>query len=210
MTTETIDEDGAPASAPRAAKAQKPQYEDRVVHSYDGIEEYDNHLPNWWLYTLYGAVIFSIGYFFYYEVLKIGPDQTAAYNQSMEADRRAAAERARRAGAMTPESLRTLARDPSTVAQGRAVFAQNCVACHRADGGGNIGPNLTDDRWINGGGPTDILRTVTEGVPARGMIAWGSQLGDERTQAVVAYVLTLRNTNVAGGKAPQGDVYTGE
>jgi cytochrome c oxidase cbb3-type subunit 3 len=91
------------------------------------------------------------------------------------------------------------------VQTGRGVFAQSCVACHAANGGGGIGPNLTDSAWIHGSRPTTHLRTmVNEGVLARGMPAWGPQLGHERVQAVVAYVLTLKDTNVAGGKAPQG------
>jgi mono/diheme cytochrome c family protein len=93
------------------------------------------------------------------------------------------------------------------IEKGRQVFEKmNCVACHTANGGGNIGPNLTDNAWIHGGRATQIYRVVLEGVPAKGMVAWGPQLGDERVQSVVAYVLTLRNTNVPGGKAPQGDV----
>lgn len=210
MTTEPIAKETVETSLPAAASRTSSTYEDKVIHTYDGIEEYDNHLPNWWLYTLYGAVIFALGYFVYYEVLKIGPNQMAEYNLSMQADRRAAAERARRAGSVTATSLIALSRDTSTVTQGRTVFTQNCVACHRADGGGNIGPNLTDDRWLHGGSPTQIFHTVAEGVPEKGMPAWGAPLGDERTQAVVAFLLSVRNTNVAGGKAPQGEAYAGE
>ena len=88
----------------------------------------------------------------------------------------------------------------------RKLSRQSCEACHTANGGGNIGTNLTDNAWIHGGRATQIYRVVLEGVPAKGMVAWGPQLGDERVQSVVAYVLTLRNTNVPGGKAPQGDV----
>ncbi|MDB4927539.1 MAG: Cytochrome c oxidase subunit CcoP [Myxococcaceae bacterium] len=187
-----------------ADRAPKPAYEDRVVHAYDGIEEYDNHLPNWWLFTLYGAVVFALGYWFHYEVLRTGPSIAESYEQSMAADRRAAADRARRAGAMTDDALVALSRDPATVQAGRGVFAQSCVACHAANGGGGIGPNLTDSSWLHGRSPTAILRTINEGVLARGMPAWGPQLGLDRVQSVAAYVVTLRDTNVPGGKAPQG------
>lgn len=186
----------------------KSDYQDKVVHRYDDIEEFDNHLPNWWLITLYGAVVFAIGYWFHYEVFHSGPSSRESYEQSVAADRRHAAEMARRAGAMTDDALVTLSHDPATVATGRQIFTTNCVACHGANAGGIIGPNLTDNAWLHGGRPTQIFHTVMEGVPARGMVAWGPQLGDERVQSVVAYVLTLRNTNVAGGKAPQGDVFT--
>ena len=79
------------------------------------------------------------------------------------------------------------------------------VSCHLATGGGSIGPNLTDNAWLHGGRPTQMYRTVLEGVAARGMPAWGAQLGEAKVQAAVAYLLTLRNTIVAGGKAPQGE-----
>lgn len=183
--------------------------EARVVHSYDDIEEYDNELPNWWLYTLFGAMVFALGYYFWYEVLHAGPSQQQSYEASRVEDRRRDAERARRLGAMNDDGLRTLSHDAATVEAGRALYAQNCVACHRADGGGLIGPNLTDNQWIHGGAPLRVFRTVSEGVAAKGMPAWGAQLGPDRTMSVVAYLLTLRNTNVASGKAPQGDVYAG-
>lgn len=150
-------------------------------------------------------MIFAVVYWFQYHVFHSRPLPPAAFQQEMAADYRAAAERARRAGAMTPEALQALARDPQTVAAGHTVFTQNCVACHTATGGGLIGPNLTDVFWIHGGAPNVIYRTVLEGVPAKGMPAWGPQLGEQRVQSVVAYLLTIRNTNVAGGKPPQGN-----
>lgn len=189
-----------------AAETPKSPDEDRVVHAYDGIEEYDNHLPNWWLVTLYGAMVFALVYWFHYQVLHTGPSLAQSYETSVAADRRAAADRARRAGAMTDESLVALSRDPATVQAGRGVFAQSCVACHAANGGGGIGPNLTDSAWLHGNRPTQMLTTVNEGVLTRGMPAWGPQLGLDRVQAVTAYVMTLRDTNVPGGKAPQGTV----
>lgn len=206
-TPAPVPDDAAPSA--RGGKrlhgaAAEPQ--DKVVHSYDGIEEYDNHLPNWWLVTLFATIVFGIGYYFHYEVLRSGPSQLEAYEQSVAADRAAAAARARRAGALTDETFATLARDPAIVRAGQGVFTAQCVACHGPNGGGTIGPNLTDNAWIHGPRATQIYRTISEGVPARGMPAWGPQLGEERSQAVTAYLLTLRNTNVAGGKAPQGDV----
>lgn len=198
------------AKPPRRGRAiEKAGTEVHVVHTYDDIEEYDNELPNWWLYTLFGTMVFALGYFFWYQVLRAGPNQQQAYEASRVEDRRRDAERARRMGAMNDEGLRTLSHDPATVAQGRELYNQNCVACHRGDGGGLIGPNLTDNQWIHGGEPVRVFRTVSEGVAAKGMPAWGAQLGPDRTMAVVAYLLTLRNTNVAGGKAAQGDVYAG-
>ncbi len=87
--------------------------------------------------------------------------------------------------------------------------ATNCAVCHGQEGQGNIGPNLTDNAWIHGGAPMQIFATVWKGVPEKGMVTWGPVLGKERIRSVVAYVLTLRNTNVAGGKPPEGQVYEG-
>jgi cytochrome c oxidase cbb3-type subunit 3 len=120
---------------------------------------------------------------------------------------RAAAEQAMaiKVGEATPESLLALTKDPNAVALGKQVFVSTCAACHRNDGGGNVGPNLTDEFWLHGGAPEKIFRTVASGVPDKGMPAWQPQLGALKTQAVTAYVLGLRGTNVAGGKPPQGE-----
>ena len=117
----------------------------------------------------------------------------------------AEAERIKQAGDVTDEMLVTLSKDSGTIDQGKAVFDQTCVTCHAAGGVGNIGPNLTDEYWLHGGGPKKIYGTVREGFLPKQMPAWGKQLGEEKTRAVVAYVLTLKNTNAPGGKAPQGE-----
>jgi cytochrome c oxidase cbb3-type subunit III len=177
--------------------------ENKVIHEVDGIQEYDNKLPNWWLYLLYGSVVFAFGYWFVYHTAGIGELPKAAYDSEM--DRAAAAAPKKTGGVMTPEALVALSKDRGTLAQGKAIFASTCAACHRADGGGMVGPNLTDEYWLHGGAPEKVLKTVTDGVPDKGMLAWGAQLGPDRVQAVTAYVISLRNTNVPGGKAPQGE-----
>jgi cytochrome c oxidase cbb3-type subunit III len=177
---------------------------DRVIHEVDGIQEYDNKLPNWWLYTLYGAIVFAVGYWYSFEILHAGASPREAYQAELD---RAAAEQAMaiKVGEATPESLLALTKDPNAVALGKQVFVSTCAACHRNDGGGNVGPNLTDEYWLHGGAPEKIFRTVSSGVPDKGMPAWLPQLGALKTQAVTAYVLGLRGTNVAGGKPPQGE-----
>lgn len=181
---------------------------DEQVHEYDGIIEHDNRLPLWWLYTLYGAVAFALVYWFQYEVLHASPSPAQEYATEVAQGRAAEAERVKKLGVLDDTSLITLSRDVKTVDQGKTAFVATCGACHRADGGGNIGPNLTDAAWIHGPKPTDILKTIRDGVTAKGMPAWGPQLGEERVAAVTAFVLTLRDTHVAGGKAPQGDIVT--
>ena len=80
--------------------------------------------------------------------------------------------------------------------------------CHKADGGGAIGPNLTDANWINGGGIKNLFKTISEGGrPGKGMVAWKESLKPTEIQKVASYVLSLQGTKPAGGKAFEGDVW---
>lgn len=182
-------------------------------HEFDGITEFDNRLPNWWLWTFYLACIFSFVYWIHYHVLRTGPSSLQQYQAEM-----AEAEAAALKQAVTDEELVAKSKDAAAVAAGQAVFTTNCVACHAANGGATMvipgqppvqlpGVNLTDKFWKHGGKPTDIYRTVTQGVAGTAMVAWGMVLGANKCQDAVAYVLTLRNTNVPGGKEPEGQEY---
>jgi len=177
---------------------------DRIIHEVDGIQEYDNKLPNWWLYTLFGAIAFAFVYWYGFQTTGIGESPAQAYRNEMDRDLAEQAAR-RKVGEATPASLAALATDPAATALGKQVFVSTCASCHRADGGGAVGPNLTDDFWLHGGAPEKIHRTIANGVPDKGMPAWQPQLGASRTQAVTAYVIALRGKNVAEGKAPQGE-----
>lgn len=178
-----------------------------VGHEYDGIREFDNRLPNWWLMTLYGAIVFSVGYWLYFHTFGIGPTQ--AEELALEiAQAEAEAEAREQAllaagGGLTDESLASMVEDAAVVARGKEVYMQNCLACHGANGEGTVGPNLTDDYWINGHRPTDIHGVIADGRLAKGMPAWKSVLGSSRVRDVTAFVLSLKNTHVAG-KAPEG------
>ncbi len=174
-------------------------------HSYDGITEYDNRLPNWWLILLYGSIIFSLGYWLIFHTLGIAKLPMARYTVEMTAAAEVQLARMSAAG-VTDESLELMSSMADRVSEGGQLFQQYCVVCHLARGEGSVGPNLTDRYWVHGGRPTDIHRTIDAGVPDKGMVAWGQQLGPRRVQALSAYVLTLRNTEVAG-KAPEGELY---
>lgn len=191
----TPDERRGPASEPSPDSA----------HVYDGIVEHDNKLPLWWQLTLYGAVVFALCYWFGRRLGAIAsPSQ--AYQADVAAEHAADAERARARGTIDDAMLSAIAKDPATLVLGKEVFVSTCAPCHKADAGGNIGPNLTDSFWIHGSRPTDVYKTVTEGVPVKGMPTWAPVLGEQRVEAVVAYVLSIQNTNVPGGKAPQGEL----
>lgn len=170
-----------------------------IIHVYDGIEEADNELPLWWLFTFYAAIAFAAFYWFYYHEFEIAPGPTGDYAAEVSA-------RADRGGAVTAEMLDALAQSSAEVASGGATFAEQCAVCHGARGEGNIGPNLTDDAWIHGGDPMAIHGTITSGVLDKGMPSWGASLGPAAVRRVTAYVLSLRNTRVPG-KAPEGTPY---
>jgi cytochrome c oxidase cbb3-type subunit 3 len=167
-----------------------------IIHEYDGILEADNVLPRWWLMTFYGAVVFAIGYWFYYEEFKAGPSPLQAYF----AEQSAAAEKN---GIDPSETELNALASGASLELGKKLYAANCVACHEARGQGKIGPNLTDAAWLHGADPVAIFKTVRDGVAAKGMPSWGPTLGRSGVSQVAAYVLTLRNTNVPG-RPPEG------
>lgn len=180
---------------------RRDEIQGAILHECDGIEEADNHLPLWWLATFFGAIAFGAVYwsvYSSYELLKGPLDE-------LHEEQAAAAQAA--GVPLTDEQLAALASDPVHVAAGRAVFAQNCVVCHGDHAQGNIGPNLTDRFWLHGGAPTDILHTIRMGFAPKNMPQWGTVLGPVRTQDVAAFVLSLRDTNAADGKAAQGLPY---
>lgn len=174
-------------------------------HIYDGIQEYDNRLPNWWLFILYATIVFSVGYWLVFHTFKVADLPIARYEKEMVAAKEAQIARMAEME-LTDEALNLMATVPSRVEDGRQIFQTYCVVCHLEQGQGLVGPNLTDRYWVHGGKPMDLYNVVTNGVLEKGMAAWGNQLGPTRVQSVVAYVLTLRNTEIPG-KAPEGELY---
>jgi cytochrome c oxidase cbb3-type subunit 3 len=185
----------------------KPDQDHLLEHSYDGIQEFDNPMPRWWVYLFWATIIFSILYFFNVPGFGVGKGRIADYDRDIAAAASADAKRkaAQPAGA-SGEQLAAMTKDASVVALGKQVFGQNCAACHRADAGGQIGPNLADDYWLHGGALEQIHKTVVDGVLEKGMPPWGKVLKPNQVDAVVAYVYTVRGTNPPNPKAPQGDL----
>lgn len=173
--------------------------ENKVVHVYDGIEEEDNHLPNWWLATLFGAIVFAFGYWFVYQVTGAAKGPLATFQAEMAE----AAKRRAEAGPVTNESLLVLAADANTLAEGKQTFVQTCAPCHGQQGQGLVGPNLTDKFWLHGGTPVDIHKSITDGFPDKGMRPWAQVLGPARVRGVAAFVLSVKGQNLPG-RPPQG------
>jgi cytochrome c oxidase cbb3-type subunit 3 len=173
-----------------------------MSHEFDGIQEFDNRLPNWWLWIMYGSIVFALFYWIIFHTLSIRQlprEQFATVMAEAQAVQLAKAE----AAGIDNNFFVMMSATPAKVAEGREVFVKHCVACHLDQGQGSVGPNLTDGTWIHGCEPMAMYKTVTEGVAAKGMPAWQNQLGPSRVMSVVSYVMTLKNTNVAG-KAPEG------
>jgi cytochrome c oxidase cbb3-type subunit 3 len=172
-----------------------------LEHSYDGIQEYDNPMPRWWVTSFWATIIFAVAYALGIGGIGVGAGRIADYEKDMAAFRLA---HPLGSANVAPEVLMALVNDPAAVASGKAIFAKNCVPCHGVDGGGIIGPNLTDDYWIHGGRIEQIHATIFSGVLVKGMPTWGKLLKPVDVQRVTAYVWTLHGTTPAKPKAPQG------
>lgn len=181
------------------------QEQDRLLdHDYDGIREYDNPMPRWWLWIFYATILFVPIYYLAPGSIGEGPGMVAEYEAEVAAY---AASRPESTGpGVSDEALVALASDGAALEEGKTVFFNNCSACHRADGGGLIGPNLTDDAWLHGHTPGEIRHVVLTGVLEKGMPPWDRILKPEQVDAVVAYVISLKGTNPVGPKAPEGTV----
>ena len=173
-------------------------------HEYDGIKEYDNPMPRWWLYLFYASMAYGLLYW-----LKT---PGTGGNESMIAEYRADSTQAAavlaQAEAARPRvgdgDLAAMASDKRAITAGKETYDKMCASCHRPDGGGMIGPNLTDRYWLHVQRASDIITVVNEGVTAKGMPSWKAVLKPAQVNDVSAYVLSLQGTTVANGKAPQG------
>lgn len=166
-----------------------------MPHSYDGIQEYDQKLPNWWLFTLYAAIVFSVFYWFVFFVAD-SPGSIERLERDM-----ALIEKRRLESSIdisNNDLFWQAAASQGMVVEGQKIFETNCVVCHGiamtgmdASTGANLpGVSLVDNQWIHGNRPSDIYQTIFNGVMEKGMQAWGAQLGQERIVKVVAYILS--------------------
>lgn len=176
-------------------------------HNYDGIQEYDNDLPKWWIWLFIITLIYGGAYVFYRHVSP-GQDQIELLAMEMKEHQelREEVESSKPADTVSEESLLALTTNTEALAKGGEIFAAKCSVCHKAQGQGLVGPNLTDDYWLHGGKITEIHSTVVNGVVEKGMQAWKGFLSDEEINEVVAYVWTLHGTNPPDAKKPEGEL----
>ncbi|MFE3847572.1 cbb3-type cytochrome c oxidase N-terminal domain-containing protein [Flavobacterium sp. LB3P45] len=179
-------------------------------HDYDGIKELDNNLPPWWVYLFYAGIFFGVVYMVRYELLGADNQETELKKELTQA-KIEVAEYMKTAPDMMDEKTVTLLTEPTDLAAGKEIFTTNCAACHRADAGGQIGPNLTDDNWILGGGIKNLFHTITNGGrDGKGMIAWKGTLKPKEMQKVASYILSLKGSNPKDPKAPDGEIWVDE
>lgn len=177
-------------------------------HEYDGIRELDNNLPPWWLYGFFFCILFGIVYFTHYHVMELGPSSVDEYNEEMmEAQKEIAEYRSTLKDFVSVDNV-TYLEDAGSLAQGKEIFISKCQSCHKADGGGDIGPNLTDEYWLNGGDIKSIFTIVSKG--KGGMPAWNVEMNNKDIQKVVSYIHVLQGTNPEVAKEAEGEKYTEE
>lgn len=170
-------------------------------HEADGIRELDNKLPRWWVWLFYLTIAFSGVYLAYYHVLRVGDLSAAEYRKEMQKGEQIKGA----AMAKFESSILTLqpSKDAQVLAAGKEVFGKMCAPCHRPDGGGLVGPNLTDDYWIHGPQFADNLKTIWNGVPEKGMVSWKGTLKPAEIYAAASYIYTLRGTQPPNPKPPE-------
>ena len=183
--------------------------EDEIIldHNYDGIKELDNNLPPWWVWGFYASIVFAAIYLLRFHVFS-GPTQIDELTTELAQAKQAVEEYKKTAKDLVDFNTVELLTDAADISAGKATFEANCVACHMADGGGGIGPNLTDNHWILGGGIKNVFKTVSEGGRSgKGMIAWKAQLKPAQIAQVSSYVLSLQGTTPANPKEAEGDIW---
>jgi cytochrome c oxidase cbb3-type subunit 3 len=179
-------------------------------HDYDGIKELDNNLPPWWVYLFYACIVFAGVYLVRFEIMG-GDNQEMELTKELAQAKIDVAEYMKTAPDMMDEKSVTLLTDANALAEGKAIFTTNCVACHRVDGGGSIGPNLTDEQWILGGGIKNVFHTlVNGGRDGKGMISWKGTLKPKEMQKVASYVLSLKGSNPKDPKVSEGEIWVDE
>lgn len=176
-------------------------------HDYDGIRELDNSLPPWWKYGFYVTIITAVIYLWYYHVGGNGPSSYDEYVTSVEKGKEEVAAYLATSANNVDENTVTLITDKTQLDGAKNIFETTCGACHAKDGGGGIGPNLTDDHWLHGGGVKDVFKSIKYGWQDKGMKSWKDDYSPKQIAELASYVKSLQGSTPANPKAPQGELY---
>lgn len=175
-------------------------------HDYDGIQELDHPLPMWWLFTFYGAIVFAIGYYVFYTFMD-GPTLKEEYKKEMAVHVKKQQAYREKISDFDDDKFSNYIRNEELVAYGQEIFEMNCVSCHKAEGLGDIGPNLADNYWLYAEGtPDTVFEFILQGNPEGGMPSWVDKLEEDDLYALTSYIMSLQGTNKSG-KEPQGEQY---
>lgn len=176
-------------------------------HNYDGIRELDNRLPPWWLYGFYVTILIGGIYLWRYHIAETAPLSKQEFEIAMKhAEEEKAAYLAKTANNIDENTV-TLITDKAAIDAGKNNFVQMCSPCHGKSGEGIVGPNLTDDYWLNGGSIKDIFKTIKYGRPEKGMKSWQDDYSPVQIAQLASFIKSLHGTNPANGKDKQGDLY---
>lgn len=175
-----------------------------MEHKYDEIAELDNPTPPWFMYLFYATIVFAIVYLLVFHVSGDGKIMETEYALAMKEANIEHEEYMKKFANSVNENNVVALTDAKSLGDGKAIYLQNCLACHGAEGQGGVGPNLTDAYWLHGGSVKEIFHTITEGVPEKGMISWKKSLNPIQIQHVVSFMETLKGTKPANAKEPQG------
>jgi cytochrome c oxidase cbb3-type subunit III len=176
-------------------------------HDYDNIRELDNKLPPWWLYGFYACIVFAGIYLWRYHVSHTAPLSIQEYEISVAKAEEEKADNLKQAGNSVDENTVKLLTAATDIDAGKKIFTGTCAPCHAADGGGIVGPNLTDDYWLHGGKINDIFKTIKYGVPEKGMQPWKSTFSPIQIAQLASFIKSIHGTKVANPKEPQGDIF---
>ena len=177
-------------------------------HDYDGIRELDNVLPPWWVALFWGTTIFAFVYIGYWHFSDYGISSAEEYKIEMDKGEKEVKAYLATQTDLVDETNVTLLTDASELSLGESIFQTNCIACHGPAGGGNaVGPNLTDEYWLHGGGIKNVFKTIKYGVPEKGMRSWKKELRASDIHRVASYILSLQGSNPPDAKEPQGEIW---
>ena len=184
-------------------------------HTFDGIEELNNPLPKWWLYLFYITIVYGAGYLVYYNFgwdglsSKIGWAEEGGWtsiNQLEHEQKQHTDEFGDVFATFGAMSIEELVQTPKALEMGQQIYLNNCGLCHGKDAKGSHGfPNLTDNDWLFGGAPADILESVTNGRgQAVRMPSFKDALKTNGIEDVANFVLSLSNQEHDAAKAQKG------
>lgn len=189
----------------------RPVHEEvELDHNYDGIRELDNRLPPWWLYGFYMCIVFACIYLYRNHVSHTAPSSEQEYLAAVAQADEEKAEYLKKAANKVDENTVALLTDATSIDAGKKIFLSTCAPCHGPEGQGVVGPNLTDDYWLHGGGIKDVFKTIKYGYPEKGMKSWEADFSPVQIAELASFVKSLHGTKPSNPKEPQGEIYKEE